>query len=57
MMGDNRDNSSDSREWGEVPAANLVGKPLIVYLSMNEGDAPLNLFNMVRWERLGMVVK
>jgi signal peptidase I len=37
VMGDNRDNSSDSREWGFVPAENVVGEPLFVYWSY---DAP-----------------
>jgi signal peptidase I len=32
-MGDNRDNSSDSRYWGFVPRENITGKPLIVYWS------------------------
>ena len=36
-MGDNRDYSSDSRYWGFVPRANIIGKPLIVYWSY---DAP-----------------
>ena len=36
-MGDNRDNSSDSRYWGFVPRANIIGKPLVVYWSY---DAP-----------------
>lgn len=34
MIGDNRENSNDSRFWGPVPYANIVGKPLIIYFSM-----------------------
>jgi signal peptidase I len=36
-MGDNRDLSSDSRYWGFVPRANIIGKPLVIYWSY---DAP-----------------
>jgi signal peptidase I len=33
MMGDNRDDSLDSREWGLVPRANIVGRPVVIYWS------------------------
>jgi signal peptidase I len=33
-MGDNRDNSLDSRYWGFVPRENIVGRPLLVYWSI-----------------------
>ena len=39
VMGDNRDNSSDSRYWGFVPQANIIGRPLVIYWSVRaEGD-------------------
>lgn len=47
MMGDNRDNSVDSRVWGLVPEANLVGKAVAIWLSWDSEKIG------VRWERIG----
>jgi signal peptidase I len=53
MMGDNRDNSEDSRYWGFMPADYIKGKALFVYFSFAEsqeaGSGPLS---SVRWSRL-----
>jgi signal peptidase I len=38
VMGDNRDNSSDSRYWGFVPQANIVGRPLVIYWSVKDAE-------------------
>lgn len=37
VMGDNRDQSLDSRYWGFVPRGNVMGRPLVIYLSVNDG--------------------
>ena len=37
VMGDNRDNSADSREWGFVPRAQIQGRPLFIYWSVASG--------------------
>jgi signal peptidase I len=43
VLGDNRDESLDSRYWGFVPRANIVGRPLLIYWSMKKGDDDLPL--------------
>ncbi len=57
MMGDNRDRSSDSREWGFVPPENIVGRPLIIYLSWDSRVPGYRLTHKIRWNRLGWVIR
>ncbi len=40
VLGDNRDNSLDSRYWGFVPIQNVVGRPLLVYWHMLRSAPP-----------------
>jgi len=42
VLGDNRDDSYDSRYWGFVPQENVVGRPLVIYWSMDRGDSVLS---------------
>lgn len=50
MMGDNRHNSADSRSWGFVPEDHIVGKPILIWLSL---DKDRGLFDGgIRWNRL-----
>ncbi len=39
VMGDNRNDSEDSRYWGFVPREAIVGKPLFIYFSLQQGDS------------------
>ena len=73
VMGDNRDQSLDSRYWGFVPRENIVGRPLVIYLSLREAPetrAELaenrffrsrNLFahgwQFARWDRMFHLVR
>jgi signal peptidase I len=68
VMGDNRDRSLDSRYWGFVPRANVLGRPLVIYMSLNEtrnaewrgsdgklvssGSVLTHLFQLARWDRV-----
>ncbi|MDQ3169580.1 MAG: signal peptidase I [Acidobacteriota bacterium] len=51
MMGDNRDNSQDSRFWGPLPISYVKGRALLIYWSF-ASDASGNPFAATRWERL-----
>ena len=50
VMGDNRDNSQDSRYWGFLPRENVKGKALVIYWSYS-ADAE-NIFAGTRWNRI-----
>jgi signal peptidase I len=70
-MGDNRDNSLDSRYWGFVPRENIIGKPAIIFWSYDTSterladpniisldhilDLATNFFTKTRWKRTFMV--
>lgn len=49
MMGDNRHNSADSRIWGFVPEDHIVGKAVLVWLSIDKNKKS---FNKIRWNRM-----
>jgi signal peptidase I len=71
-MGDNRDDSDDSRFWGLVPRENIVGTPLIIYWSFDTDTASLingnigldhivdvvaHFFTKTRWERTFKLIR
>jgi signal peptidase I len=63
MMGDNRDNSTDSRvlnQVGYVPFENIVGKAQIIFFSVEEGESAWQFWRWpwsVRWSRLLTIVR
>ncbi len=50
MMGDNRHNSADSRYWGFVPEDHIVGKPIVVWLSLDKDRGWFS--GKIRWDRI-----
>ena len=58
VMGDNRNDSEDSRYWGFVPRAAIVGRPLVIYFSWREpGEETGGPMSVGRWERILRVVR
>ncbi|HYA40850.1 MAG TPA: signal peptidase I [Syntrophobacteraceae bacterium] len=55
VMGDNRNNSEDSRFWGALPLDDVLGKAFLIYFSWN-GRAEDTL-DKVRWSRIGKSIR
>jgi signal peptidase I len=60
VMGDDRDNSLDSRAWGFVPRDLIIGRAMFVYWSYDETQpfgGPIDFLSNTRWSRTGTMVK
>lgn len=58
VLGDNRDNSLDSRYWGWVADSLVRGQPLVVYYSYDpDGGVKLDWLTRVRWKRFGEMIQ
>jgi signal peptidase I len=59
-LGDNRNNSEDSRYWGFIPMESIIGTPMIVYWSWDTGRPISDLFkkiSSIRWSRIGTIIR
>ncbi len=55
VMGDNRNNSEDSRYWGFVPLDDVLGKAFVMYWSWDWRAS--SLVSKVRWQRIGNLIR
>lgn len=58
VLGDNRDESSDSRFWGFVPRDNIIGEAMLIYWSWNPAYSNiLDLFSSIRFNRILNIIR